>query len=81
MTEVYGSTALVNLGRLFSLLIYTQSVELLPWSGVPWSQRIKIGRYRLVSQTFQFIIRHDAGMQRCVCLTCLDEHTVLRNAG
>jgi hypothetical protein len=38
---LYGSTALVDLGRFFSFLIYTQSIRLLGW-GISPSQ----GRYR-----------------------------------
>jgi hypothetical protein len=37
LLSVYGSTALVDLGRFFSFLIYTQSVRLL-WRGISSSQ-------------------------------------------
>jgi hypothetical protein len=35
MLSIYGSTALVDLGRYFSLLSYTQSVGLLGWAISP----------------------------------------------
>jgi hypothetical protein len=33
--SIYGSTALVDLGRFFSLLIYTQTAEILGWGISP----------------------------------------------